>query len=374
MLPKIHLHCHLEGALRAPTFLEFAAKHGVETTYRPQRSGAFSSNGTMASASVHTAEDVYRFSDFKEFLLTFAAISRSLCDPDDYARLAREFAEDALAQGVIYGELFISPSVWQFFHPEIDVRACIQAIFSELNAATASGTGDEFPNGTGDEFPKFKLIVDLTRNFGVESAMRSAKLALESTDVGVIGIGLGGDEANYPPELFADAFAFARANGLHCVAHAGEAAGPQSIRNAVDYLHVERIGHGIRALEDAAVTRLLAERAIPLEVCPTSNFLTGAVPGGSVDAMATHPILELDAAGCIIVVDVDDPAIFRTSISQEYENVASLAGEATLTRFVANAIEASFAEKRHKANMLEVLKEKMSSGGSAEVMKDNVRA
>jgi len=97
MLPKIHLHCHLEGALRAPTFLEFAAKHGVETTYRMKPSGG---------------SDVYQFSNFQEFLLTFAAVSRSLRDPEDYARLAREFAEDALAQGVMYGELFISPSVW----------------------------------------------------------------------------------------------------------------------------------------------------------------------------------------------------------------------------------------------------------------------
>jgi len=229
------------------------------------------------------------------------------------------------------------------------VRACIRAIYGELNAAPSE-----------DGFPRFRLIVDVTRNFGVESAMRSVELAVESTDVGVIGIGLGGDEMHYPPELFTDAFAFARANGLHCVAHAGEAAGPESIRNALEYLHVERIGHGIRALEDPALMRILADRAIPLEVCPTSNALTGVVA-----ASFPHPILELDAAGCVVVVDADDPAIFRTSITQEYGYVIARAGEATMARFVANAIAASFTNEQHKVKMLKQLAHAIADDASA---------
>jgi adenosine deaminase len=327
-LPKIHLHCHLEGALRAATFLELAAKHGVATTYRPKAGDTF--EGEPAAPS--SPEDVYRFANFGEFLLTFAAVSRSLRDPEDYARLAREFAADAIAQNVIYGELFISPSVWQVFHPDIDVRACVQAIRTALDQAS---------NGVG-----FNLIVDLTRNFGVESAMRTARLAVDLKDCDVIAIGLGGDEAKYPPELFVDAFAYARNNGLHVVAHAGEAAGPQSIRDAIDLLGAQRIGHGVRAVEDPALVALLAERKIPLEICPTSNFLTGVATRGR-----PHPFVELDRAGCIVTIDADDPALFGTSISEEYAYVTQTAGDATLVRLIGNAIDASFACDEHKAAM-----------------------
>ncbi|HEY5258887.1 MAG TPA: adenosine deaminase [Candidatus Baltobacteraceae bacterium] len=332
-LPKVHLHCHLEGALRAATFLELAAKHGVATTYRPRHGDAFEGPPGTAPAS---PSDVYRFATFGEFLLTFAAVSRSLRDPEDYARLAREFAQDAIAQNVIYGELFISPSVWQFFHPDIDVRVCVEAIRSAL---------DEAGGGV-----VFNLIVDLTRNFGVESAMRTARLAADLKDCDVIGIGLGGDEAKYPPELYVDAFAYARENGLHVVAHAGEAAGPQSIRDAIELLHVERIGHGVRALEDPSLVALLAQRKIPLEICPTSNFLTGAAV-----RERPHPFMELDRSGCIVTIDADDPALFGTTISAEYAYVAEQAGQATLVRLIGNAIDASFACAEHKAAMHDCL-------------------
>lgn len=315
--------------MRAATFLELAAKHGVATTYRPKAGGAFEDEPEAASSP----EDVYRFANFGEFLLTFAAVSRSLRDPEDYARLAREFAADAIAQNVIYGELFVSPSVWQFFHPDIDVRACVQAIRTAL---------DQAGNGV-----VFNLIVDLTRNFGVESAMRTSRLAVDLKDCDVIGIGLGGDEAKYPPELFVDAFAYARNNGLHVVAHAGEAAGPQSIRDAIDLLGAQRIGHGVRAIEDPALLALLAERRIPLEICPTSNFLTGVAT-----RERPHPFVALDRAGCVVTIDADDPALFGTTISAEYAYVAQTAGHATLVRFIGNAIDASFACDEHKAAML----------------------
>lgn len=336
MLPKVHLHCHLEGTLRAATFVELATKYGVATTYRPGQGEAFEPAAAVAPPSV---DEVYRFETFGEFLLTFAAVSRSLREPDDYARLAREFAQDALAQNVMYGELFISPSVWQFFHKDLDLRACVAAIRGALESATA---------GTD---VRFELIVDLTRNFGVESALRTAEFAIGLRHLGVVGIGLGGDEAKYPPELYAEAFAMARAAGLHTVAHAGEAAGAQSVRDAVEVLGAQRIGHGVRALEDPSVVRLLADRAIPLEICPTSNFLTGVASRDRI-----HPLLELDAAGCIVTVDADDPALFGTSISAEYDYVAGVAGTATVARFVANAIEASFASDERKTRMRERLR------------------
>jgi len=325
-IPKVHLHCHLEGSLRSTTFVDLADKHGVPLRYHPA--------GREAEAFVDEPSDPvdradpYRFKDFQEFLLAFAAVSRSLHHPDDYARLAREFVQDALAQNVIYGELFVSPSVWTFFNAELDVREAMGAIVHELRAARPHAT--------------FKLIVDLTRNFGEESAMRTASLATNLRDLDVIGVGLGGDEARFPADLFAKPFAYARAQGLAVVAHAGEADGAHSVRDAVEVLGAQRIGHGIAALHDPAVVELLASRRIAVEVCPTSNELTGAAIADR------HAFVEFDRAGCIVTIDADDPTMFGTSIAQEYAIVERIAGSDALVRFVRNAIDASFADDSQK--------------------------
>ncbi|MBV8198283.1 MAG: adenosine deaminase family protein [Candidatus Eremiobacteraeota bacterium] len=276
--------------------------------------------------------DPYRFKDFEEFLWIFAAVSRSLQDPGDYARLAAEFVEDAVAQNVIYGELFVSPPVWTFFNPGLDVRATMAAIVDELRRAQPHAT--------------FKLLPDLTRNFGAESALATARTVAAMTDLDVIGVSLGGNESRFPAELFVDAFAYARAQGLHCVAHAGEAGDPQSVRDAIELLHAERIGHGIRALEDPKVVELLASRAIPLEICPTSNRLTGATLPDY-----PQPYLDFDERGCVVAIDCDDPALFETSIEREYALVERVAGAAALERYVRNAIRASFAAPQAKRAM-----------------------
>ncbi|HYL27220.1 MAG TPA: adenosine deaminase [Candidatus Nitrosotalea sp.] len=330
-LPKVHLHCHLEGSLRAATFLELAAKHGVPLRYKPGSPGesSFDKLRMTGDHDEHLSSDPYRFEDLQEFLYLFAAVSRSLREPDDYARLAREFVEDALAQNVIYGELFVSPSVWKFFNPEIDVRATRESIASELRAARPRAN--------------FRLLPDLTRNFGSESAMATARTVASMTSLDVAGISLGGDEVRFPANLFTDVFAYARAEGLHTVAHAGESGGAQSVRDAVELLNAERIGHGINALEDRATVDLLAERRIPLEICPTSNRLTGVRR-----AEHPHPYVDFDRAGCVVTIDCDDPAIFGATIQDEYALVEEEAGEELLTRFVGNAIEAAFAPPEEK--------------------------
>ena len=324
-LPKVQLHCHLEGTLRAATFLDLARRNGVALTYKP-------GDTALPSAAIDEGapESVYDFSDFQAFLMTFAAVSRSLARPQDYGRLAAEFAEDALGQSVTYAEVFISPSVWQFFHPEVDVRACVSAMREAFDAHRSR--------------IEVAFIADLTRNFGVESAMRTAELAVDLQDLGVIGIGLGGDESRYPAEMFEEAFDFARSRGLQCVAHAGEAAGAHSVRAAIEVLGAQRIGHGVRALEDPDLVELLAKQRIPLEICPTSNFLTGVATRGE-----PHPLFALDRAGCAVMIDADDPALFRTSITDEYAYVAEHGGAETVLRFAHNAIDASFARQERKA-------------------------
>ena len=340
-IPKIHLHCHLEGTLRPATFVELADKHGVPLRYRPAilRQPFDTAQGDTGRGQGDTGRgDPYRFEGLQEFLYLFAAVSRSLREPDDYARMAREFVEDAVAQGVIYGELFVSPSVWTFFNPALELRATMEAVVTELRRARPRAT--------------FRLLPDLTRNFGEASAMETARAMAAMTDLDVVGVSLGGDEVRFPARLFVQPFAYARSLGLHCVTHAGEAGGAESVREAVELLHAERIGHGIRALDDPSTVDLLATRRIPLEICPTSNRLTGA-------ALADHPnpYVDFDRLGCVVTIDSDDPALFATSVSREYELVESIAGAAALERYVRNAIEATFAPPVEKQAMRALLDE-----------------
>ena len=318
-LPKVQLHCHLEGTVRAQTFRELAAFHGVQSAR---------ASGPLA--------DTYAFSTFREFLLTFAEVCKVLQRPADYARVARDYVASAAAQRVRYAEVFISPSVWTFFHPNLDVRACVGAM------------RDAFDYEGKRLGVDVAFICDLTRNFGVERALAIARVAVELAQdgLGVIGVGLGGDEANYPASLYAEPFAFARAHGLHTVAHAGEAAGAASVRDAIEILGAERIGHGVRAIEDPAVVSLLARTGVALEICPTSNRLTGAAP-----ADAAHPIGALDLAGVRCTIDADDPELFSTTLDDEYALVARWLGEDAVARFVGNAIEASFASAQRKAQL-----------------------
>jgi|SRR5580692_810064 adenosine deaminase len=332
-IPKIHLHCHLEGTLRPATFVELAAKHGVGLRYRPVlRSFDKLRAGQDDAGSVRDDGDPYRFEGIQEFLYLFAAVSRSLQEPSDYARLAAEFVEDALAQGVIYGELFVSPPVWAFFNPSLDVRSTMEAIVSELRRARPRAI--------------FRLLPDLTRNFGEARAMETARAMATMTDLDVIGVSLGGDEVRFPAGLFVEPFAYARSQGLHCVAHAGEVGGAASVRDAVELLGAERIGHGIRALDDPKTVEVLASRGIPLEICPTSNRLTGAVLTDH-----PHPYVDFDRLGCIVTIDSDDPALFHTSIAREYELVERTAGPGALESYVRNAIEATFAQPIEKQAM-----------------------
>jgi adenosine deaminase len=308
-LTKVQLHCHLEGTVREATYRELAARAGAQ----PQP---------------------YAFETFLGFLKLFRHVLTLLREPADFARIAREYVADAARHGVAYAELHISPSAWRRLHPALDVRACVEALRAGLDEAGAAVSLES------------ALVVDLTRNFGPESAEASAREAVALRDLGVVAIGLGGDERGWPPELFERAYAIAREGGLRGVVHAGEAAGAASVRAAIEVLAADRIGHAVRAVEDHAVVALLAERAIPVEVCPTSNRLTGAAPADEV-----HPMGVLDAAGVIVTVDADDPALFGCDLLSEYAIVAGELGDDAALRFAANGIEASFAAEETKARL-----------------------
>jgi len=317
--------------VRAATFAELAKRYGVPTEYRPK-------GAEPHDTTVRPVTSIYHFSGFQEFLFKFAAVCRCLQQPADYARVLSEYAQDAILNGVMYAELFVSPQTWRFFHKSLDV----DEVFTQLQTAAA---GIERNGGL-----KIRFICDLTRNFGVGDALETTHLALKMRDRDVIAIGLGGNEADFPARDFEEPFRIAREGGLHAVAHAGEADGSDSVRGAILMLGAERIGHGFRALDDPKVLNLLKDRSITLEVCPTSNFRTGVVSENEV-----HPLVELDRAGVPLMIDSDDPAIFETDVSNEYTYAASVAGIDATLRFAHRAIEASFADESMKHAMTEKL-------------------
>ena len=328
----MQLHCHLEGTVRAETFAELAERYDVPTEYRR-------GDPSERDRARQPVDSIYRFTGFQEFLFKFAAVCRSLQQPADYARILYEYADEALANGVMYAELFVSPSTWRFFHHDLNLEEVFEALH---HAAQDIEKRYSLP---------IRFIVDITRNFGPEKALESVQLAIALRHYGVVAVGLGGDEANHPATVFDGAFKAARDGGLHCVAHAGEAAGPQSVRDAVQILGAERIGHGIRALEDPDVVALLKDGNVTLEACPTSNMKTGVVE------KEPHPMRALYQAGVPLMIDSDDPAIFETDITREYAYAESLLGSDALLLCAHQAIQASFADALSKAQMAQKLKE-----------------
>jgi adenosine deaminase len=280
-MPKVELHVHLEGAQLPETIWAMAQRNGV----------------TLPAASLEEWKRFYEYRDFAHFIEVYIAASRAMKTARDFYEMTVAFHEYQAAQNIVYTEAFLSASL---FVDSIPWEALFEA-FQEGCAVGRERHGVEV-----------RFIPDIARNFP-QSKRRVLEFTLAGQKAGVfIGLGLGGLEAGYPPELFIDEFAEARANGLHVVAHAGEGAGPESIWGAVEALKAERIGHGIRCLEDPSLVAMLRERQIPLEVCPTSNYRTGVVPNGT-----PHPIMRMIELGLNVTVNSDDPPMFGTTLTEE---------------------------------------------------------
>jgi adenosine deaminase/aminodeoxyfutalosine deaminase len=269
MLAELHLH--LEGSIEPGTLLEIDPSLSLE--------------------EVHAK---FQFSDFAGFLRSYIWVNRRLREPEHYAIAARRCFEALAAQNVAYAEITLSTGVilWK----EQNFHAIFDALARESQAAPL----------------QVRWVFDAIRQFGAQAAMRVAELALERRTEGVVAFGIGGDEVNGPAEWFRDVFAFASRNGLALVPHAGETDGPASVWACVEQ-GARRIGHGIRAVEDAELMRRLRGDDIPLEVCITSNVCTGAVA-----SLDEHPVRRLVDAGVPVVLNTDDPALFRTSLLAEY--------------------------------------------------------
>lgn len=280
--PKVELHVHLEGAVRPRRLLSIFGRHGLHPELRDVDDVAF----------------LFRPGSFMQFLEHFRFVVTALRDVQDVHDVALDLFEDLAAQNVHYAEVIFSAAIFTRAGMPLD----------ELLAAVTEAA-DRTPPVAG---PRFNFVIDLVRNFGADAAAALAGDLARAAHPRVVGIHLGGDEVRFPARDFARAFAVAHEAQLGCAAHAGEAAGPASVRDAVDVLGVQRIGHGIRAVEDPQLLAQLAARQITLEICPTSNVRTGVVA-----SYAAHPLPVLVQAGVSVTLGADDPAYFDTDLTRE---------------------------------------------------------
>jgi aminodeoxyfutalosine deaminase len=259
----------------------------------------------LPATTEHELRELYEFRDFRHFIAVYASVVRALRTEEDFRDVVLDYAEQAVAQGAVY----------------------MEAIFGPTNSAREGVPWDAifsgYCEGAAEASEKLGITVLLTPDIGREFSMEEAELtlhyALKHRDRGVVGIGLGGLEADYPPELFESLFSRARAEGLASVPHAGEAAGPESVRGALEALGADRIRHGIRAVEDVSLVEELRDRRIVLDVCPISNLRTGVVKD-----LSQHPLPDLVRAGVPCSLSTDDPAMFDTDLVREYDAAISL--------------------------------------------------
>src|SRR5215471_10519995 len=287
-LPKAELHLHLEGSIQPATALTLMARHGVKATWQEvlQR---------------------YAFRDFPGFLETFKWLTSFLREPQDYALVASDLGEQLLEQNVVYAEVTLS--VGAMLLREQQPEANFEALLRATEPFERRGL-------------RLRWIFDAVRQFGAEAAMAVVEAAKSCSSKRIVAFGIGGDELQVPTVEFRDVYDRAAEFGFHRLIHAGEVGGPEKIREAIELLEVERIGHGIAAIKDPALMDLLAERKVPLEICPQSNLRTGALArllAREGVRIEDHPLPGLLRHGIPVVLSTDDPALFHTTLPGEYD-------------------------------------------------------
>jgi len=286
--PKIELHVHLEGTVRAPTLLEIARRNDYP----------------LPADTVEGLAELYRFRDFRHFIEVWILTTNALQRAEDFRQVVVDYAVEAAEHGAVYLEGIFSPA-------ERVRRGCD---WQEIYEGFCDGA-DAARELHGVEI---RLTPDIPRGFTMDEARETVEWAARFRDRGVVGVGLGGLEAEYPPEPYAEVFMRAKSLGLGSVPHAGEVAGAASVRGALEALGADRLRHGIRAEEDPGLVRELAGRGTVLDVCPLSNLRTGAVA-----SLADHPLPRLVAAGVRCSISTDDPAMFDTDLTRDYEAATS---------------------------------------------------
>jgi aminodeoxyfutalosine deaminase len=314
--PKAELHLHLEGSIQPQTVCALTRSHGVVFTEAEVR-------------------QKYAYENFNEFLEVFKWVTSFLRDPKDYALITNDLCEHLLTQGVVYAEITLSIGIMILRKqvPEANFEAMLEA------AAPFEKRG-----------LKMNFVFDAVRQFGADAALQVVLAAQRANSKSIVAFGIGGDELAIPTKEFRPVYDKAAEIGLHRLMHAGEVGGPEKIREAIELLGAERIGHGIAAIHDLALMDLLADRRIPLEVCPQSNVCTGALANQLKrrDArIEDHPLPKLARHGIPVVLSTDDPAMFHTTLLDEYENARRMGlSESELLRISQASFDHAFESPR----------------------------
>jgi aminodeoxyfutalosine deaminase len=287
--PKIELHVHLEGTVRAPTLLEIAKRNDYP----------------LPADTVEGLAKLYEFTDFQRFIEVWVLTTNALKQEADYRQMVVDYAAEAASHGAVYLEGIFSPAE----------RVRHGCSWEDVFEGVCSGA-EEARDLHGVEI---RLTPDITRGFTLDEARETVEWSARYRDRGVVGVGLGGLEAEFPPEPYEEVFKLAKSLGLGSVPHAGEVAGAASVQGALEKLGADRLRHGIRAVEDPGLVRELAGRGTVLDVCPLSNLRTGAVR-----SLEEHPLPQLVHAGVRCSISTDDPAMFDTDLGRDYEAAESL--------------------------------------------------
>ena len=317
-LPKAELHLHLEGSIAPETLVELRRRHGIES-------------------SLSEAQSLYQYEDFTGFLMAFKTVTEDLQTREDYELITYRLMQQLKAENVLHAEVYVSVGVGLWRKQNFD------AIFEGLERGRERGEGD------------FNIsllwIFDAVRQFGPEPAQKVFECAAKYRDRNVVGVGIGGDEQKAPPELFRDQYAYAKDHGLRLTAHAGESAGPESIWGALN-LGAERIGHGLTAHQDPELIEELSQRQVPVELCLTSNLRTACC-----SKISDHPVKRYFDQGLMVTLNTDDPAMFGTTLNQEYELAQKEFGftDEHLRELARNSFEASFLPPEEKLRFLNLL-------------------
>lgn len=323
-LPKIELHRHLEGSLRVRTMMEVVRSHDLDVE----------NTGYLRPLVQMEHDDPYTFENFLSKFGTLRLFYRS---PDIIKRITREAVEDAVLDNVRYLELRFTPAALS--------RAEGFPLAQVIDWVTASVREAQ------EEFGIIvRLIVSVNRHESVKEAAKVIELAALRQGDGIVGVCMAGNEAEFPAKPFKDVFREAKEAGLRTTIHAGEWGGAENVREAITVLGAERIGHGIRILEDPSVVSLARERRTTFEVCVTSNYHSGAVL-----VLGDHPLPEMMLQGLNVTINTDDPSISRITLSDEYRVVMEELGLSLglLRERVLAAVRASFLPTREKNSLMQ---------------------
>ena len=332
-MPKSEVHIHLEGAIQPETVLKLAERHHMLDK--------------LPGTDVAALRKWYTFTDFPHFVQIYVTIQDMLRTADDFSLIAYENGADMAAQNIRYRELTFTAYTHTDF---LDKGLVIEEVMAGLENGRSRAKRD-----FGVEM---RWVFDIPRNlsfpqrdgitYDPHPANKTLEYARYGMDYGVVGFGLGGYEVGTPPEAYAHAFAEAKEAGLLSVPHAGETMGSGSIWGSLRELQADRIGHGVRCIEDPDLLAYLKDRQIPLEINPTSNECLHVYP------MAEHPFRKLDDMGIFVTVNSDDPPLFNTNLVQEYELLATQFGydEANLARIARNAFTCAGVERDVKERLL----------------------